>query len=353
MRFDLRRDLITPLSEARLIKGHGIDSPKKLILSPIFMMTQPNYYDPRHEVRSYLENDMTSQADVLSFSPDLARTQHAQLCEAILDLGASVFLSPGHSGQYDGVYRADSSMSMVRVTKTPLGLPVAQFNVVASNFYNYVRNVEVQTHLADWAALKNTLILEGIPTVVNVFQPRDCYGEGQAEHLYDPYRDLIFTGFKPKTEAFCPEKGRSDLKFNIAVGAYLGMSHRLIPLEVDGGFYHRDTSLAFLPNGEVLCHPPGFTSEAFQTLSHVVGQEKLISVGPDDALNFGCNIIPIDREHLLMPQTSTALYNTLSGLGYEVVQLELDQFVKLSGGGAHCLKNWVNRMRPDSMTPWL
>ena len=336
-----------------LTVGSDIKSAEDLILRPAFLMCEPTYYDPRKETRSqvngYVENEMCETSNHDDFDPDLAHDQHAQLREAILDLGGSIILSPGSKGILDNVFKADPSLTIANPQFSDDGkLESVYLKTIASNFYHHARNPEVTSQMGDIMFFRN-MMMEQFGIGVSSFEYHaELHGEGTGDNVYDAYRDIFWCGYKPKSEDFDPSSGRSDPSFHKVLEDKLGMQGRTQALEVNGKFFHIDTCLAPLPNGEILCFQDGMTDDAFTDLKSRAGEGNLICVSKDDADKYACNIILMDDHNIIMPRTSKELTLSIEDRGYNVTQVDLSQFIELGGGGAHCLVNRVNQMRRSS-----
>ena len=65
------------------------------------------------------------------------------------------------------------------------------------------------------------------------------------------------------------------------------------------------------------------------------GIPRKVPAPPEDALRFGCNAVVAGRKAVL-PAGCEPLRKLLEGLGYEVWETELSEFIK-AGGAAKCL----------------
>jgi N-dimethylarginine dimethylaminohydrolase len=113
-----------------------------------------------------------------------------------------------------------------------------------------------------------------------------------------------------------------------------------ITLELrDPRFYHLDTCFAPLSKGHYLWYPPAFTTPV-----NMGGLEKypdmLIDVSEEDALQFACNVVCID-DVVIMPLCSDQLRDRVRSLGYDVISVDMSEFMK-AGGAAKCLTLQLN-----------
>ena len=125
---------------------------------------------------------------------------------------------------------------------------------------------------------------------------------------------------------------RSDATAHQWVGERFGV--RVLPLElVNPRFYHLDTCFCPLAPGEALYFPDAFDEYGRRVLeTHV---PKLIPVIAEEAQRFGCNAVVVGRT-VIHNSRCPELHASLTGAGYESVEVELDEFLK-AGGSAKCL----------------
>jgi N-dimethylarginine dimethylaminohydrolase len=100
---------------------------------------------------------------------------------------------------------------------------------------------------------------------------------------------------------------------------------------VDPRFYHLDTCFAALEGGYVLYFPEAFDAKSLEAIETAYAEEKRIAVTEAEATAFACNVIDIGKT-LLMGKVPTDLGERLERLGFEVIQLELSEFLR--GGGS-------------------
>jgi N-dimethylarginine dimethylaminohydrolase len=104
---------------------------------------------------------------------------------------------------------------------------------------------------------------------------------------------------------------------------------------VDERFYHLDTCLCPLNGGYLLYYPEAFDEASRRLINERVPVEKQILATEEDAINFACNAVNIDRL-VIINRATEALCRRLEEVGFEVVQTELTEFMK-AGGAAKCL----------------
>ena len=146
------------------------------------------------------------------------------------------------------------------------------------------------------------------------------YFEGEGDLL--PYRDLLFGGFRFRSELGAHEK----------VGAFL--RKRVVGLELTRPhFYHLDTCFFPLDERSALYYPGAFDAYGRKVIQRFV--ENPVAVARADACQFACNAIRVDRT-VVINKIGRALKNRLWKLGYRAVETDMSEFVK-AGGSVKCL----------------
>jgi N-dimethylarginine dimethylaminohydrolase len=103
---------------------------------------------------------------------------------------------------------------------------------------------------------------------------------------------------------------------------------------VDERFYHLDTCFCPLASDFVLYFPKAFDEQSNnKIISHFNGRS--IPVSEEDATNFACNAINIG-DVIILNKASDKLKDRLNNAGFEVIEIDLSEFMK-SGGSAKCL----------------
>ncbi|MFC6644391.1 dimethylarginine dimethylaminohydrolase family protein [Granulicella cerasi] len=192
------------------------------------------------------------------------------------------------------------------------------------------------------------LVHHGI-AAVSSFSP----AQRQAESKY-LRQWLIGQGFllwdTPQQTAF---EGEGDVTFN-AEGTELWAAHGVrtcrgahhhvadawnVPVHslhlVDPRFYHLDTCFTPLTDGYVLYYPGAFDSASRAEIEQQFPAEKRIAVSEADATRMACCALNIGRS-IFTGEVSKDLAKRLFDAGFDVVQLELSEFIK-GGGGAKSL----------------
>ena len=303
---------------------------------PVYLMCPPEHYAIDAHATAGPANDMSVEgARVYANDPAAFRERAVRKWErfrAVLEreLGARIIELPASEGLSDQVFAADGSISLTR----PDGSSVA----LLSRFTYEERQAEVVSHAEALRAYDPSCELH--EATFNI--------EGCGDNVYDPCRDVFWSGCtrEPKrSEAGC---GRSDARAHAQLEELTGAE--AVGLEVRRPFFHLDTAVAILPGGHVMCCPDGLSDDAFMALRTrafapfgLTEDEHLIRVSRADAERYACNVVT-RGDRVVLPNVSDALLDRLRASGYDPITVDLEEFI-LSGGGPHCLTNRVNERR--------
>jgi N-dimethylarginine dimethylaminohydrolase len=237
----------------------------------------------------------------------------------------------------DLVFTADPTLSLTIPKDAALKADPRQVTVL-SHFSNEQRQAEVVTNAS---FLKRNFLERSM--VRSPFRT-----EGTGDNVYDPFRDVFWSGFVPDAGRSNAASGRSDIRSHAALKEIMGVP--VISMAVKKPFFHIDTSMASLTNGHIICFKEGMQPEAFETLLKkgldeygLPREEYLIEVSKEDAESYACNLRCIGNT-IVMPICSEGLQDRLRQKGYEVITTDISQFI-YSGGAMHCLTNNVNEHR--------
>jgi len=112
------------------------------------------------------------------------------------------------------------------------------------------------------------------------------------------------------------------------------LGHPVVYLElINEYFYHLDTCFFPLNDEVAFYYPPAFAEQSIEMLKNAGG--TLIELTEAEAKNFAANSIVLDKT-VVTQKGNDRFADILKRIGYEVVELEMDEFMK-SGGGIHCL----------------
>ena len=82
-------------------------------------------------------------------------------------------------------------------------------------------------------------------------------------------------------------------------------------------------------------HPPAFDYDSRVAIETRIPPEKRIIVDTMDAGNFACNAVNIENK-IIVNAASAYLKGQLKQKGFDVIVIELSEFIK-AGGSAKCL----------------
>ena len=260
--------------------------PKRKIL-----MCPPRYYGIYYEINPWM--DIKKNAD-----NTLANKQWADLYETLASkLSCSVSLIDPAAGLPDMCFTANAGLLF---TDT----------FIPSNFRHREREGESE-YFIQWFQETGYRVEK---------LPGEYYFEGQGDALF--HGDILFAGYH----------FRSEIHTHKLIGDMI--KRRVISLElVDPYFYHLDTCFCPLDEKSVLYYPEAFDSYALKVINRFV--ENPIPVEKGDAMNFGCNAIPLGKD-IVLSKGCANLCEKLSSLGFTVYEVELSEFMK-AGGAAKCL----------------
>ena len=185
--------------------------------------------------------------------------------------------------------------------------------VALSSFYHPERQGE-EPHFRRWLQESGFAICD---------VPRRTPFEGEGDALFEADGSRLWAGHGPRTN----EKSLRQLTdlWNIEV----------IPLrlEIRASTISTLAFAALQRRSHVL--PAAFDPESQKRIQDRYPKAKRICVSEADALGFACNAINIGR-NILLNRISTDLSTELQSLGYQVIEIELTEFLK-AGGAAKCL----------------
>jgi len=233
-------------------------------------------------------------------SRELAALQWSNLNRAVSAI-ADVLLIDPQPGSPDMVFTANAGL-------------IHGNSVAVSRFFHPERQGE-EPHFHRWFEQNGYTVLE---------IPRTTPFEGEGDALFSADHNRLWAGFGPRTLAASHQFLRDAWKIDV------------VPLHlVDPRFYHLDTCFAPLEGGFVLYYPAAFDATSLAEIEAFYPAEKRIPVAEADAIRFACNVVNIDHT-LILNSVSLVLSNQLEQLGFEVIQIELTEFMK-AGGAAKCL----------------
>jgi N-dimethylarginine dimethylaminohydrolase len=267
------------------------------------LLTTPAHFRVEYVINPHMEGN------VGTVDPGRARAQWEAVRAAYDRIGFETHVVEGAEGLPDMVFCANQTL--------PYHTPGGEQGVVLSRMHAEQRKAEVP-YFAEFFRGRG---YEVRPLDADV--PGDFEGMGDA--LWHPGRYLLWGGYGYRTDRGVYERFADDLGFPV------------LPLSLtDPDFYHLDTCLCPLDEATALYFPGAFDAEGLGLLrAHF---ERLIEAPEDEARRlFACNAHSPDGEHVLIQRGCTHTNAALRRAGYEVVELDTDEFLK-SGGSVFCMK---------------
>jgi len=246
---------------------------------------------------------------------------------------------------YDVRYKINPWMD---ITRTPNGgRALEQWTVLHHTLIRlgaWVSYIDQGTGLPDMVFTANGGLVLGKKVVLPRFRHPERQGEEPLfkqwflEHGYDIYMptsgayegegDSLFAG----NTLFCGYGFRSDLSVYSDISTFLALS-KTVPVQlIDERFYHLDTCFAPLSESLALLFPGAVSAESKAAIENEI---EVITVSESDALKFVCNTVVLGKT-LVMPKGAKDTIASVNAKGFDVVEVELDEFIK-AGGAAKCL----------------
>jgi N-dimethylarginine dimethylaminohydrolase len=253
-------------------------------------MCSPDYYGIEYEINPWMSKARGAERE-------RAAEQWRNLYEALLGLGAKVELMTPQPGLPDLVFTANAGLMFGS-------------RFYSSRFRHEVRARETP-HFDAWFAAHGF----EVHTL-----PEGTYFEGAGDALF--CGSTLYAGYRI----------RSDVHGHQWLGQQLGV--QTLPLElVNPYFYHLDTCFCPLAPGAAIWYPGAFDAYGRRVIEANI--PTLVTAGDEDARRFGCNAVVVGKS-VVANAGCDGLKADLERLGYRVVLVELDEFIK-SGGSAKCL----------------
>ena len=274
-----------------------------------FLMCRPDFYDVEYVINPHMEGNIHNVDKVLAVQQ--WENFHQQLSKV-----ANVELIDPVPHRPDMVFTANAGLIVDNLAWT-------------SSFSKYERRGEERF----WQAW---FIARGYDTVHIPHDKRsEFFFEGAGDCLCDTNGDY-WLGYGPRTSQGAAER---------IVKVFGSKPFYLLNL-VDPRFYHLDTCFCPLDKGHILCFSPAFSTGSFWHFASKHGRssgvatedplpDMIIDVDEEDAMAFACNAVCVG-DTIFMPTCSDDLINRLQKLGYNVIQVDMSEFIK-AGGATKCL----------------
>ena len=285
---------------------------------PRILMCRPDHFGVFYEINPWMHSQ-DWQHDERTLA-DQSHREWDGLRETLSFLGATIDFVPAVAGVPDLVFTANAAIVLDR-------------KALLARFRYPQRREEESHYKAAFRALQAKGLIDSIHTL-----PEGVTHEGAGDCVFDRTRNLFWMGYGP----------RSDIAARRAIEDTFDVE--ALPLKLaDPRFYHMDTALSALPNGEVMYVPGAFTPEGRALIADRVDAAQRIALGMDDACAFAANTVCIGN-NLVMPGCSAKLRTELESRGYKVVTVPLGSFQR-SGGAAFCLTLRLDRQSAAATQP--
>jgi len=268
---------------------------------PTFLMCSPKLYDVNYVINPWMAGN------VRRASREQAAAQWEDLRQA-LNRVARVMLVEPQPGWPDMVFTANAGL-------------VRKGVVAISRFFHPERQGE-ESHFRKWFDDLGFNVSE---------MPMATPFEGEGDALFEADGSRLWAGHGVRTIQSTHHRLRELWDVEV-------ISLRL----VDPRFYHLDTCFCPLWDGYLLYFPAAFDAESNAKIDLRYPTERRIPVCEADALRFACNAINVGRL-LFLNEISTELSLRLEARGFQIVQVQLTEFLK-AGGAAKCLALRLSEM---------
>lgn len=255
---------------------------------------------PKHFTVSYAINPWM-EGEVGEVSASLAWRQWEALRAALAEVAETRLIDP-RSGLPDMVFTANAGVVYGRA-------------VIVSRFACEQRRGE-EPHFRAWFEANGFELRSW---------PEELAFEGAGDALLDRGEAWVWAGYGQRTEGDAHEELAKFYPDRELVSMRL----------VDPRYYHIDTCLAPLEGGYLLYYPEAFDEAGRAEIERRVPARKRIPVTEEEAAAFACNAVNLGRR-VVLNLPSERLHEALESAGYEVIALDLSEFIK-AGGSAKCL----------------
>ncbi|ANP50065.1 amidinotransferase [Streptomyces griseochromogenes] len=251
-------------------------------------MCRPMYFDVTYSINPWMDPDRPT-------STQTGLAQWKGLFDTFVDLGHDVQLIEPVPGLPDMVFAANGAI-------------VVDGKVLVARFRHPQRRDES-------AAYEEWFRLNGWSTV----QQAEYVNEGEGDFLFTGEEFLAGTGF------------RSESRAHDEVREFFGRPVTSLTL-VDPRFYHLDTALAVLGDGEIMYNPVAFSPQSRAVLAERFPDAILAEDA--DAAVFGLNALS-DGRNVVLPRKAAGLAAQLRERGYHPIGADLTELLK-AGGSVKC-----------------
>ncbi|WP_189867926.1 dimethylargininase [Streptomyces noursei] len=277
----MKGDLVRQSSDGTLT------SPKRTFRPRHYLMCEPTFFDVRYSINPWMDPTRPT-------STQRGISQWKALHDLLVSLGHTVDLVEPVAGLPDMVYAANAAT-------------VVDGRALVARFRHLERADESPAYL-NWLQAHGWEPLQA--THVN---------EGEGDFLCAGDVILAGTGF------------RSEPKSHDEAQEFFGKPVLGLTL-TDERFYHLDTALAVLDEGEIMYNPRAFSPQSRGLLAERFPDAILADEA--DAGVFGLNAVS-DGLHVILPEQAKRLPDQLRERGFEPIGVDTTELLK-GGGSAKC-----------------
>lgn len=282
------RQLPSPVGKTPLSDAKG---------TPKILMCPPDYFTVAYDINPWMTEAMAKGklCDV-----ENAKRQWEGLYKAITQqAGAEVLLMEPVDGLPDLVFTANAAF-------------VYEDHAIIAH-YKYPERQGEEPYAEAWFEKHGFTVAT---------MPRGVFFEGAGDALI--WQDRVFSGYKTRT----------DITSHNLITAATGLPVLSLEL-IHDKFYHIDVCICPLSNGYFIYSPDAFDAYGNTVIEANVPEDKRIPVTPEEAARFACNSVNVG-ETVIFNQGSHRLADALKERGFNVIQVDLSEFIK-AGGSSKCL----------------
>jgi N-dimethylarginine dimethylaminohydrolase len=259
-----------------------------------YLMCPPEWYDVDYVINPWMAGNLHRS------SRDTAFMQWKSLYQELQRI-ADVRLLHAREGAPDMVFVAHAA--------------VVQHGVAAISSFTHPQRQTEEQHVRQWLEDAGFLLWA---------TPRETSFEGEGDALFDANGGHLWAAHGVRT---CKISHR-----HLANAWHTPMTSLHL---VDPRFYHLDLCFAPLSGGYLMYFPGAFDGVSLKKIEAAYEKDKRIAVSELEATQFACNVINAGLD-ILMGVVESDLAKRLTGLGFDVTELELSEFQR-GGGSAKAL----------------
>ncbi len=260
---------------------------------PTILMCPPTYFTVAYAINPWMQEGPPCDEE-------LAKRQWDNLYKAITEqAGADVELLTPEPGVPDLVFTANAAF-------------VYNNTAVIAHYKHPERRPE-EPICAKWFDKNGFRVVQ---------MPDHIFFEGAGDALI--WQDRVFAGYKTRT----------DIASHSLLTAATDLPVLSMEL-INDRYYHIDVCLCPLEDGHLIYAPDSFDEYGRTVIEANVPAKKLIPVSPEEAARFACNAVNVGNT-VIFNQGSSQLVDDLKSRGFQVVQVDLSEFLK-AGGSSKCL----------------